>query len=572
MGFVEVLSVNELADGEMVGFEVDGTRILLAKVEGDFFAIGATCTHERSNLDQGALMGHVVYCPLHYSAFDVRNGAVLGPPAECGVPAHEVRVEDGKVLVSIEPLGSAAPPPAPAEPAAPAEPVPPPAEPAVSAETVVAAAESVVAAAETAMAVEPAPPSAELPVPAEPVPAEPVPAPEPGAAVESLLPVDRSTRERVDRLFAEIQSNLSELRDILMQGGPPVGSPTPPPDSPTPPVDSDTPPVEAVEPPPAQAVEPPAQAVAPPPEPPPAAKAEPETVAGAWSLQEPRFMGRLTTSSRYLPLAIAIPAAIVSLLVLASVLFRDGPALPRGDILFEHFLGHGWVDIFTLSLVGVAGALAVTGLRRFWAGLNATLPPGLPLRPVGDAVRETAAEVVAHEDFHDWTTSDVQRRSHLLIFYGFLGLMAATAGAALYTEIFPILGIDWHDNVLSLPLWDPVKIIGNVGGIALLTGLAQVLSTWLRRPRTGGVSTYAEWFFPGSLVLTAVTGFLTEILRFAGVRLAYFAYAVHLVFVFALFVFFPFSKFAHVLYHPAARAFGRRLRKKPASALASRAT
>src|SRR5882724_11978212 len=104
MGFVEVASVNELDDGQMVAFEADGSRILLAKVDGEFFAISAICSHERSNLDQGSLLGHVVYCPLHYSAFDVRSGAVLGPPADCPVPAHEVRVEEGKVLVCTQPL------------------------------------------------------------------------------------------------------------------------------------------------------------------------------------------------------------------------------------------------------------------------------------------------------------------------------------------------------------------------------------------------------------------------------------------------------------------------------------
>src|SRR5712692_8446399 len=110
MEFVEVVNVGDLDDGQMVGFEVDGRRILLAKVDGEFFAIGATCTHERSNLDQGTLLGHVVYCPLHYSAFDVRSGDVLGPPAECSEPAYEVRVEDGKVLVSTQPLDSGAAP------------------------------------------------------------------------------------------------------------------------------------------------------------------------------------------------------------------------------------------------------------------------------------------------------------------------------------------------------------------------------------------------------------------------------------------------------------------------------
>jgi quinone-modifying oxidoreductase subunit QmoC len=285
----------------------------------------------------------------------------------------------------------------------------------------------------------------------------------------------------------------------------------------------------------------------------------------------PQFMGKIPTQARYLGLAIAIPAAIVGLMLLmAKVLFGDGLELPEGDILFEHFIGHGWLDVFTLTLVGVVGVLAVTGLRRFWAAMQTTVPAGTQRQPLGGALRGTAGEVLSHEGFDDCTTSHVRRGSHMAMFYGFLGLLAATTGAAIYTEIFPIIGIEWHDNELSLPIWDPVKIAGNVGGIALLIGLAQTLTMRRRRPRTAGKSTYSDWFFSGLLVLTALSGFATEILRFAGVRMAYPAYAVHLVFVFGLFVYFPFSKFAHAMYRPAALAFARQIgRSKPPAAVAS---
>ena len=281
----------------------------------------------------------------------------------------------------------------------------------------------------------------------------------------------------------------------------------------------------------------------------------------------PQFMGKIPTQARYLGIAVAIPVALVALmLVTAKVIFGEGAELPEGEILFEHFIGHGWLDVFTMSLVGVVALLAATGLRRFWKAMQATVPPGTARQPLGGALRGTAGEVLSHEGFDDCTTSHVRRKSHMAMFYGFLGLVAATTGAAIYTEIFPILGIEWHDNELSLPIWDPVKIFGNVGGIALLIGLAQTLTMRRRRPSAAGKSSYSDWFFSGLLVLTAVSGFLTEILRFAGVRMAYPAYAVHLVFVFALFVYFPFSKFSHAMYRPAALAFARQIRRrKPAS-------
>ena len=285
----------------------------------------------------------------------------------------------------------------------------------------------------------------------------------------------------------------------------------------------------------------------------------------------PQFMGRIPAQASYLGLAIAIPAVLVGLMLLtAKVLFGEGLELPEGPILFEHFIGHGWLDIFTLSLVGVIAILAVTGLRRFWAALQATVPAGTQRQPLAGAIRGTAGEVLSHEGFDDCKTSHVRRKSHMAMFYGFLGLVAATTGAAIYTEIFPILGIDWHDNELSLPLWDPVKIVGNVGGIALLIGLAQTMTLRRRRPQVSGKSAYSDWFFSGLLALTALSGFATEILRFAGVRMAYPAYAVHLVFVYGLFTYFPFSKFAHAMYRPAALAFARQIgRRKPAPAAAS---
>lgn len=105
--FVEVASEAELVEGTMRPVHVKGRRVLLALVEGRPYAIGAICTHERSNLDEGTLMGHEVYCPLHFSCFDVRTGEALAPPADRSTTVYAVKVEDGKVLVSGAPVDPA---------------------------------------------------------------------------------------------------------------------------------------------------------------------------------------------------------------------------------------------------------------------------------------------------------------------------------------------------------------------------------------------------------------------------------------------------------------------------------
>lgn len=102
--FTDVAAEADLAEGGMHAVQVGGKRVLLALVDGRPFAMGAICTHERANLDEGTLMGHEVYCPLHFSCFDVRTGEALAPPAEQSAPVYAVKVVDGRVLVSSAPV------------------------------------------------------------------------------------------------------------------------------------------------------------------------------------------------------------------------------------------------------------------------------------------------------------------------------------------------------------------------------------------------------------------------------------------------------------------------------------
>ncbi len=90
----------EAAEGGML-VEAAGQRIALFKVSDGYCAIEDTCPHAGGPLSEGPLAGDVVTCPWHGSRFNVRTGAVLGPPAKRGVKSFPVRVTGNDVEVQI---------------------------------------------------------------------------------------------------------------------------------------------------------------------------------------------------------------------------------------------------------------------------------------------------------------------------------------------------------------------------------------------------------------------------------------------------------------------------------------
>jgi nitrite reductase/ring-hydroxylating ferredoxin subunit len=98
-GFVPVAKTADIEPGRMKCVAIERERVLLANVEGNFYAIGDMCGHRRAPLSAGALDGYLVECPLHYAIFDVRTGKFVVGPISTDVPAYETRVDGDTVLV-----------------------------------------------------------------------------------------------------------------------------------------------------------------------------------------------------------------------------------------------------------------------------------------------------------------------------------------------------------------------------------------------------------------------------------------------------------------------------------------
>jgi nitrite reductase/ring-hydroxylating ferredoxin subunit len=98
-GFVPVTRASELSPGAMTWVALDRERVLIANVDGCFYALQDSCGHRQAPLSKGTLEGHVIECPLHFARFDVRTGKLLSGPTAEDVPTYQVLVDGDTVYV-----------------------------------------------------------------------------------------------------------------------------------------------------------------------------------------------------------------------------------------------------------------------------------------------------------------------------------------------------------------------------------------------------------------------------------------------------------------------------------------
>ncbi|QJW87878.1 FAD-dependent oxidoreductase [Spirosoma taeanense] len=96
-----VCHVDDLVDGELKTVSIGDTEVLLARAEGQYYALHPKCTHYQGPLVKGLLHGNRLICPWHNACFDVRTGYRLEAPALNGLPTHEVRIEHDQVFVRL---------------------------------------------------------------------------------------------------------------------------------------------------------------------------------------------------------------------------------------------------------------------------------------------------------------------------------------------------------------------------------------------------------------------------------------------------------------------------------------
>ncbi|MGE5750962.1 MAG: quinone-interacting membrane-bound oxidoreductase complex subunit QmoC [Nitrospirota bacterium] len=274
------------------------------------------------------------------------------------------------------------------------------------------------------------------------------------------------------------------------------------------------------------------------------------------------FLAKVATDAKLLPILFAIP--MVLFYAILVVLGNGNFSAPRaeGNIMAYHkFVPVPVIDtVFILTAI-FAAASAFVGIKRLWSGMKAQAGEMQSTGNLAGDIISSVTTILAHSKFADCNVNRTRQWGHMLLFYSFVGLAVVTTWAIVYLYGFELLGIQpfgpFHFGESPYPNSDPVKILALISSIAFAAGVVILLLNRFAKADKAGIGSYFDWIFLLIVIGVGATGMLSWALRLADVSAGYLVYYFHLVFVWSLFAYAPYSKFAHLFYRTTAMVFAR---------------
>jgi len=269
----------------------------------------------------------------------------------------------------------------------------------------------------------------------------------------------------------------------------------------------------------------------------------------------PRFMAELTSNPKYALLLFAIPVAIF-LVILGAIGHLDLTAISlneNGVIAFPEFIPDIYVDMIMVPTAGFAALVFLLAITKYWSAMAASAG-GAGGGDIVNSITGTLIDIFTHKKFSACGVAKDRKVSHLLVFYSFIGLAITTS-----LGVFYVYGLKWE---MPYPQTNILKLIGNASAIGLLVGMTYMITNRMKNQAKAGLGSYFDWLLIVIIFGTCVTGILAEVIRLAKLPVpAYITYFAHLVFIFVLFAYAPFSKMAHMVYRTTAMVFARHIQR-----------
>lgn len=255
----------------------------------------------------------------------------------------------------------------------------------------------------------------------------------------------------------------------------------------------------------------------------------------------PQFMGKLLSKPAMLPVAILIPVVII-----AAIIYSAGTLkIPEGPVDYSLFFPHAWLNASFSALTLISYLIACFGFGRFWKDMHEHHEGKEAKMGVIRSFWGVKNDILAHSRFSKCEKNSSKKIAHFLVFYGFVLLLLVTVYAiyAAISERYP------------LPFTNVFKLLGNLSSVMLFAGLGIMIYNRIKRKPGSERSSYADWLLLGSMLLLTASGLVVEIARFFDWDSAYYLYFFHLVCVWFVIIYLPFTKFGHLIYRSIAMTY-----------------
>jgi nitrite reductase/ring-hydroxylating ferredoxin subunit len=99
---IDLCSTADVEPGVPLRVENAGLALAVFNLDGEFYVTDDQCTHGPGLLSEGFVEGDVVECNFHNGQFNIKTGAVVGPPCMVPVKTYKTMVENGRVLIEVD--------------------------------------------------------------------------------------------------------------------------------------------------------------------------------------------------------------------------------------------------------------------------------------------------------------------------------------------------------------------------------------------------------------------------------------------------------------------------------------
>ncbi len=272
----------------------------------------------------------------------------------------------------------------------------------------------------------------------------------------------------------------------------------------------------------------------------------------------PRWLAEAVNDPKKLPILIAIPVFLFLVVGSITGLLNFRPDL-SGGIAHYKFFSTWLVDMHMVPAAIFAVAVFAMGLKRFIADIHQNaLDEGKTDKQTVEvggfiqALVRVIPTILKHNKFSECTENKERYVAHLLTFWSFVGLFIVTSiiFLVLYGSYLLPTG-PLHGPWSQL---NPVKWLANLSGIALIVGTAIMIKARVNKPDQK--SAYKDWFLVYLAFALGVTGMGAQLTRLAGwAEVSFAVYFLHLIAIWFLIAYLPFTKLAHLVYRTVAMAY-----------------